>query len=117
MMKFKKHRTFQINQYMGEPPTPDREGDYQDEKRHLSASKGCPWAITAVIAFFMMPVFLLLAASVTDRVAAAIIGMATTDIGIFAMAAINVNINANGHRAAAGHPTGGHESANSFKAL
>lgn len=116
-MEFKKYRTFQINQYMGQPRAPDRERDYQDEKRQLSASKGCLWAITAVIALFIMPVFVLLAASVTDRVAAAIIGMATNDIGIFAMAAINVNINAHGHRAAAGHSTGGHESENRFKAL
>ena len=83
--------TFHINQSLGELLAPDHEGDRQDEKRHFSASKGCFWAITAVIVFFMMPVFVLLAASVTDRVAAAIIGKTTTGIGIFAMVAINVN--------------------------
>ena len=40
----------------------------------------------------MMPVFVLLAASVTDRLAAAIIGKAIIGIGIFAMVAINMNI-------------------------
>lgn len=52
---------FQISEHLGELLAPDHqddhEGDHQDEKRHLGASKGCLWAITAVIVFFMMPVF------------------------------------------------------------